>query len=119
MSNAEQAIRRITEWANKYEVIQHSPLFMNDIRRLLLIAQDATAKPRYEHDCDKCQYLGRYSDEQYDEADLYYCDREPTVIVRYADDGPSYSSGMVLADRGLNPALVEAKRRAIDKGLME
>jgi hypothetical protein len=69
---------------------------------------------RYEHDCDHCKALGEFQ-----EADLYFCEQggvEPTVIARYSDDGPDYSSGMVFAS--VHPALGEAKRRAIEAGYL-
>lgn len=79
-----------------------------------------TEKPQFEHDCERCIFLGNYSGDWYEKADLYWCNPTtgPTVIVRYGDDGPEYSSGMIFADQGMNPALVEAKRRADLKGLL-
>ena len=72
-------------------------------------------KPRYEHDCSSCYFLG-----QYEEYDLYYCDQTflnfPTVIARFGDDGPDYTSGLALATQ---PPLSEAKRRAIQMGLLK
>jgi hypothetical protein len=61
--------------------------------------------------------------------DLYHCMELglfPTVIARYSVDGPGYVSGMEFAKPYVHPsgevkeghpALVEAKRRAEDKGL--
>lgn len=76
--------------------------------------------PNFKHDCERCVFIGNYSDERYPKADLYWCLslNGQTVIVRYGDDGPEYSSGMIFADRGMNLALVEAKRRADVKGLL-
>jgi len=48
--------------------------------------------PRYEHDCDRCIFLGE--DGIYD---LYYCDRTPTVVCRYGNEGREYGSGLVFA----------------------
>jgi hypothetical protein len=45
--------------------------------------------PRYAHDCPKCIFLGE--DGLYD---LYYCDREPTIVCRYTSDPPDYGSGI-------------------------
>lgn len=39
----------------------------------------------------------------------------PTVIARYGPEA-DYYSGLVFAD--LNPAIAEAKRRAVEKGLL-
>ena len=50
--------------------------------------------PRYEHDCERCHFLGRHK--QYD---LYYCDygRDPTLLARYDSYGSSYLSGLHFA----------------------
>jgi hypothetical protein len=69
--------------------------------------------PLYRHDCDACQFLGRWNNQ-----DLYYCDGEPTVIARRSDDGPDYTSGLCFAN-GAVPSLTEAKRRAIAAGLLQ
>ncbi len=71
--------------------------------------------PRYLHDCTRCVFLG-----QWQEYDLYYADHgglPDTVIARYGDDGPEYTSGLSLVP--LVPALAEAKRRAMEKGLLK
>jgi len=70
-------------------------------------------QPLYEHDCDACHYLGVY-----DDIDLYYCDAgfQPTVIARYSEYGPDYSSGMSFAFDG---SLEEAVKRAMSRGLMK
>lgn len=75
--------------------------------------------PRWVHDCPKCVFLGHYVEDSA-AVDLYWCKQiigGPTVIARYSDSGPDYSSGMVFADNGSVPSLVEAKRRAVEKGL--
>jgi len=63
---------------------------------------------RFQHDCKHCVPLG-----QYQENDLYYCDQHgcPTVIARYGNDGPEYTSGMGFAeiDPRLSIALLMAK----------
>lgn len=63
--------------------------------------------PRYEHDCQKCEFLG-----QYKEYDLYFCPNEPTIIARYSDEGGDYGSGLVFgvtSDKGCyREALVRA-----------
>ena len=50
-------------------------------------------KPRFQHDCDNCVFLGHYEGH-----DLYYCPREPTVIARYGGGGPEYTSGLPFAN---------------------
>jgi hypothetical protein len=53
-------------------------------------------KPRWEHDCKRCQYLGTYGS-----VDMYFCDKQKigglTVVARYGSDGPEYTSGIALA----------------------
>jgi len=95
-------------------------------------------KPQFQHDCDKCDFLGRVvhttalhpdfmpPDEDYAElfalgtakvVDLYLCKKGSwTVIARYSDDGPDYVSGLQFADG--NPDLKIAKRMAQAKGLL-
>ncbi len=70
--------------------------------------------PRFTHDCDVCKYLGRY-----EEYDLYFCKREPTVIGRFSSTGRDYTSGMCFAVPGVSKPLYEAKQRAIKLGLIQ
>lgn len=70
--------------------------------------------PRYTHDCEHCVSLGEFG-----EFDLYFCDHggfRPTVISRWGNDGSEYSSGLEIAH--LDNPLGEAKRRAINNGLL-
>ena len=64
-------------------------------------------KPRYQHDCDNCRYLGEYN-----EYDLYYCPQGgyPTVLARYGNQGEEYTSGF----NSTHPALIEARARYQD-----
>ena len=65
-------------------------------------------KPRYQHTCSECRYLGEYN-----EYDLYYCPQSgvfPTVLARYGNKGSEYTSGM----QSDHPALVEARARYED-----
>ena len=52
---------------------------------------DDCQKPKYTHDCDACIFLGRYK-----KLDLYACKGGSlgsfTLLGRYGDDGPEYSS---------------------------
>lgn len=73
-------------------------------------------KPKYAHDCDHCNYLGRFEwDGQ--TRDLYFCGTHErgTVIARFGDDGPDYSSGIGFAERGIQP-YKEALDRAVAAG---
>ena len=50
------------------------------------------SKPKFQHDCDTCRYLGQSEGE-----DLYACPASfnvlgPTLIVRRSDEGPDYRS---------------------------
>jgi hypothetical protein len=90
-------------------------------------------RPRFEHDCESCVFLGRYTRPVADgtgnrrhpprDHDLYYCAgaHDPTVIARYGSDGPEYASGMEIARAFLtdqpDSELSEALRRAQARGL--
>jgi hypothetical protein len=72
-------------------------------------------KPKYQHDCDACTFLGQDSTGKYD---LYYCPQGgilPTVIARYGD-GDNYYSGLYARFR--IPVLMEAFDRAVARGLL-
>lgn len=68
-------------------------------------------KPRYEHDCDECKFLGHYN-----EADMYFCHQInfPTVIIRYSSIGWDYKSGLKSDD----PDLQYVAKIAKEKGLL-
>jgi hypothetical protein len=78
------------------------------------------AQPRYEHDCSRCVFLGRYR-----EYDLYWCPQDrsppnawPTVIARWSSCGPDYLSGMPISPRlGMKHPLTVAMKRAKQRGL--
>lgn len=83
-------------------------------------------KPRYQHDCDQCVYLGtilaapkhsRYR-KQAKYCDLYFCPGEPTVIGRYSSEGADYGSGLEFGVLGKFP-YAEALSRALAKGLIK
>jgi hypothetical protein len=68
---------------------------------------------RFKHDCDRCVPLGQYNGH-----DLYWCQQGnwgPTVIARFGDDGPEYTSGMAFV--GSVPELTAAASRAHVAGL--
>ena len=82
-------------------------------------------KPQYQHNCEACVFLGRYTDsDQQRDFDLYVCPQGgiPTVIARFGNDGPEYSSGLPFAleqvlgqidGNSYTRALAEALRRAV------
>ena len=68
------------------------------------------SKPRYEHDCTCCTFLGGYQ-----EYDLYHCGQDsPTVIARFGELG-DYKSGICFADT--DDALGKARDLARESGL--
>lgn len=78
-------------------------------------------KPIYEHDCDKCIFLGNYESPKSGDNqlyDLYFCPGEDTVVARYGNNGWEYASGMRFSSYD-GSSLFEAKRRAIEKGLYQ
>lgn len=84
-------------------------------------------KPIFKHECDKCIFLGGYTGNNGSYADLYYCLQLgiPTVIARYSDEGDDYVSGLQFAsakgtgfEKPFIAVMREAKRRAIEKGLI-
>jgi len=85
---------------------------MNDTRHT------ETASPKWQHDCERCTYLGATPDIDGAQLDLYICAQQkiPTVIARYGHEGHQYFSGIQVAEN--DPHLFEAKRRAIAKGLL-
>lgn len=74
--------------------------------------------PRFEHDCDCCQFLGHFRGE-HGPVDLYVHTRGhmPTVIARFGSDG-NYASGMCFAYGQLDD-LTEARVRAQKLGILE
>jgi hypothetical protein len=74
--------------------------------------------PRYKHDdCTACHYLG-----QFDKYDLYFCGGEmgTTVIARWSDYGPDYSSGIVfgIMRDEVRPGVGHPLREALIRALM-
>lgn len=54
-------------------------------------------KPQYQHDCDKCKFLGHVNDK-----DLYFCEagalhKDGTIILRNSSEGYDYHSGLVFS----------------------
>lgn len=80
--------------------------------------------PRFAHDCTACVFLGTNTLPDSEVAwyprvaDLYFCNQGgflPTVIARYSDDGPDYSSGLAFRS---NPHLRRAVVLATERGLL-
>lgn len=51
--------------------------------------------PQFEHDCERCVYLGRHEDR-----DVYVCPQYgwPTIVQRFGDRGSEYNSGAWLVE---------------------
>ena len=83
-------------------------------------------KPKYQHDCKTCVFLGGHTaPESSLYYDLYYCLQYgmPTVLARYGDPDHEYLSGAPMSfqrsaflDKNNTSPLAEAYRRAIEKG---
>lgn len=95
---------------------------------------EPTTRPRYEHDCTTCVYLGTITldaptgivghvPNYAGTYDLYYHDHqliggEPTIIARYSGSGPDYYSGLVFGQCGAIAPLVAAYAIAVVRGLI-
>lgn len=77
-------------------------------------------QPKWNHDCDRCVFLGRFQSKLFSPVDdLYFCNQfgnEQTLIARHSNELPDYHSGTFLVRR--NPAIAEAYRRALDLNLI-
>lgn len=75
--------------------------------------------PVYPHDCRSCVFLGHIACPDLGACDLYACPQElggPTVVARFGP-GSAYTSGLCFIRH--RPALEEAARRAVARGLLE
>lgn len=81
-------------------------------------SEENVLRPKWQHDCQYCTYLGATPDIDGAQLDLYVCARQRilTVLARYGHEGHQYFSGMGVAEGDLH--LAEAKRRAQEKGLL-
>jgi len=80
-------------------------------------ANTIAINPLHTHDCARCVFLGSHEhDGQI--YDLYFCGKheDGTVIARFGSDGPEYCSGLVFAERGIEP-YAEALKRAVAQGV--
>jgi hypothetical protein len=71
--------------------------------------------PLFPNSSDAQTFLGSF-----DGHDLYFDPQIgiPTVIARFGPEGADYKSGMEFALRGVDRHLVEARRRALERGLI-
>lgn len=86
------------------------------------IHQITSEQPRYQHDCEKCVWLGRYN-----EYDLYACGKPSTegndeilekvivnsIIARRSSKPEDYKSGTCFAFSGKSPELEQALARVV------
>lgn len=77
--------------------------------------------PQFEHDCDACEFMGRWLGPEGLRADLYV-HGDPTtgkfgstVIARYSSDGGDYQSGTVFAQGGMIPELAVCYIRFLER----
>ena len=73
-------------------------------------------QPYFLHDCQSCVFLGNHTTSNGD-FDLYFCGQAgfcDTVIARYSDEGSKYMSGI----NSITPELIEAQKRAKEKGIL-
>ena len=70
----------------------------------------ASEKPKHEHDCDECTFVGKFQGDK-ESFDLYYCKKTyPTVIARFGEGGEYFSGlGLVGYIRSLGEALERVK----------
>lgn len=63
-------------------------------------AEIVTDKPKFVHDCDKCRFIATIGG-----LDIYICGEGkpagPSIIARYGDDGPQYTSMPIRSFRWL------------------
>lgn len=83
-------------------------------------------KPIFHHDCPHCIFLGTFECDKYGPHrifDLYCHEKEmPTVLARYSSNCGDYYSGLTFSYPDTSaaiPMLVEARRRAIERGLLQ
>ncbi len=111
----QEAVRRLTE-----TIANINALDFQQFAAKQFINPATVDWPQFKHDCDECHFLGQYviagsCDPDNARFDLYFCEKSlPTVIARYGDNGPDYSSGI----GSKLPQLQEAERRAREAGLL-
>ena len=62
-----------------------------------------TIKPRYEHDCDECRFVGQTVSEGIF-YDLYVHEAQGTYVARYGSEGEDYSTARVSFPDDILPA---------------
>ncbi len=81
----------------------------------------SVAKPRFKHDCAACTWL-----EHCCGYDLYWCTqpalgdgRWPTLVARYGDDGPDYTTwNVAMQGEPVNEPFISGARTARERGLL-
>lgn len=84
-------------------------------------------KPRYEHDCDNCIYVGAisYYSNEHNYADVYLCqhDSSYSLIVRFSDEPSDYASNdigyMALHKRHEDDFVGYAYEQLISTGILK
>lgn len=103
--------------------------YPNTIHEKLDRLDAAPTKPLYEHDCDKCMFLGHWKAELQLEmrdgkqrlketpvCDLYVCvSPNPTLIARYSSEPSDYSSGNYAAHIRASEPIAHAAEKAVNK----
>lgn len=84
------------------------------------LRKEEDVKPQFEHDCDNCVFLGRFTNTTYwnpGEYDLYVCEREDDIslIARFGKEG-DYASMPLMDGVALSPILREVFKRARNRG---
>lgn len=76
--------------------------------------------PQFKHDTDCCVFLGRWhcvDTRWHGNYDLYFCDQgiaPVTVLARFGNDGPEYTSSLAIALSGQCLPLAEAVKRVME-----
>lgn len=79
--------------------------------RLTYDEWQAERHPQYQHDCERCTFLGRFQNH-----DLYHCIDPHTLIARFGEDG-EYTSGLCFVAH--IAVIREAGHRAVTAGLID
>ncbi len=110
IANSRRDARKLLkDFETGFEIIE----YREKLKHYIMKKHKLQVDKLYEHDCHNCVFLGVFQSH-----DLYYCNSSnPTVIARFGIDG-DYCSGLNFAKPGGIPVLVEAKKRAIKKGLI-
>jgi|10_taG_2_1085330.scaffolds.fasta_scaffold37611_4 hypothetical protein len=88
------------------------------ISETVRVLSDTMSGPYYDHDCEKCVYLGSIIDGDQKIVDLYFCPkgsiRTMSIIARYSSDGPDYASSHIGYIERYQVGLYTAMERTLD-----